>query len=376
MAGIYVHIPFCKKKCIYCDFYSIAAKPGIIDEYVGAVCREAIVRGGALQGEAVRTVYIGGGTPSLLSVGQLSRMVDGLRSAFDLSAVEEFTIEVNPDDVSGEVVRAYVDLGINRVSMGVQSFIDSELRFLNRRHDAMRAVDAYESIISNGISNVSIDLIYGIPGQTLQSWRQSLDMAMRLRPSHISCYSLSYEEGTRLYRMLRSHLIQEVGDETCVKMYELMARVLEDNGYEHYEISNFALPGQYSRHNSSYWDKTPYLGLGASAHSYAGGVRYYNPDSIKSYIDGIACGKAVAVGEELSLCERYDEEVMLRLRTSKGIDAGALRGAYGIPFYDYFMSVVKRFVDSGLMECDGSRYRLSRKGVMLSDMIMRELMYV
>lgn len=376
MAGIYIHIPFCKKKCIYCDFYSIAANPAVVDEYVSALCREAELRKEELASDSVRTVYLGGGTPSLLSAQHLERLTDGLRKVFDFGGVEEFTIEVNPDDVSEELVGLFLRLGINRVSMGVQSFVDEELKFLNRRHDAAQAIRAYGLITSGGIGNVSIDLIYGIPGQTLHSWQQSLDQAMQMQPKHISCYNLTYEEGTRLYRLLEKGNIREVHDEECIAMYEQMIDVLASHGYEHYEISNFALPGYHSRHNSSYWDKSPYLGLGASAHSYVGGTRYYNTSNARAYISEIGQGRIVAEAEEESVSERYDEEVLLRLRTNRGIDAAMLRDTYGEPYYSHFMSEVRQFVASGLIENTGSVYRLSRKGVMLSDMVMRELMYV
>lgn len=376
MAGIYVHIPFCKSKCIYCDFYSVSARHDLMDCYVQSICKEADLRKDELRNEAVKTVYIGGGTPSLLSHEQLILLVDGLRKIFDLSCVEEFTIEVNPDDVSAELVRLYVKLGINRVSMGVQSFVDDELRFLNRRHDSAQAVKAYRLITDGGIDNVSIDLIYGIPGQTLQSWNNSVLKALQLMPKHISCYNLSYEDGTNIYRMLEKGVIREVGDEECVAMYESMTDMLGRHGYEHYEISNFALPAYYSRHNSSYWDKSCYLGLGASAHSYVGGVRFYNPNNIKSYVADISSGKVVAVAEAESKSEQYNEEVMIRLRTSRGVDASILGMTYGEPYHGYFLNAVQEFVDSGLVENKGSVYRLSRRGIMLSDMVIRELMYV
>ena len=210
----------------------------------------------------------------------------------------------------------------------------------------------------------------------MQSWRHSLDVAVNLKPKHISCYNLSYEEGTRLHRMLCNGAIDVVDDDTCVKMYELMTDVLRLNGYEYYEISNFALPGYHSRHNSNYWNKTAYLGLGASAHSYTRGVRSYNPADIKTYMSAIGSGNVAAVGDAESVGERYDEEVMLRLRTSRGLDAAQLRIEYGEPYYSHFLRTARQFVDAGLVENDGSVYRLSRSGVMLSDMIIWELMYV
>ncbi len=348
----------------------------MVNAYLQALCHEAMLRKEGFDCDTIKTVYIGGGTPSLLTDVQLSQLVDGMMHIFDFSHVEEFTIEVNPDDITADIAMSYRQLGINRVSMGVQSFVDAELQFLRRRHDANTAANAYRTILECGINNVGIDLIYGIPGQTLQSWQNSLDVAMGLAPKHMSCYNLSYEEGTPLYRMLDKGGVQVADDDSCIAMYELMTGVLREHGYEHYEISNFAKPGYYSRHNSSYWDKTPYLGLGASAHSYIGGTRYYNPSDIKAYISQIGMGNVVATAEEETMNERYDEEVMLRLRTRRGLDADKLLDVYGEPYYSYFMSAVRQFVDSGLVEQAGSVFCLSGRGVMLSDMVFRELMYV
>lgn len=373
MAGVYVHIPFCKRKCIYCDFYSIASSR-LSDRYVKAVGMEAQLRGQEIAGMAVKTLYIGGGTPSVLSFEQLSVLIEGLRAAIDLSHVEEFTVEVNPDDVTHEFAEQLLKLGVNRVSMGVQSLVDEELVFLNRRHDAKEAMKAYRDLQSAGFNNISIDLIYGIPGQTLDTWKYTLEKALSLQAKHVSCYNLSYEEGTMLYKLRETGRVMECDDNTCVEMYDMLVDMLDGAGYEHYEISNFAMPGFYSRHNSGYWDKTPYLGLGASAHSYDGNMRRYNPDNVKLYVESLENDVVVCVGEQESVDEKYDEDVMLRLRTSRGIDSEWIKSIYGKAYSDYFVNAIRSFVDSGLVIKDGSRYRLSRNGVMLSDMIMRELM--
>ena len=373
MAGVYVHIPFCKRKCIYCDFYSIASSR-LSDRYVKAVGMEAQLRGQEIAGMPVKTLYIGGGTPSVLSFEQLSVLIEGLRAAVDLSPVEEFTVEVNPDDVTHEFAEQLLKLGVNRVSMGVQSLVDEELVFLNRRHDAKEAMNAYCDLQSAGFNNISIDLIYGIPGQTLDTWKYTLEKALSLQAKHVSCYNLSYEEGTMLYKLRETGRVMECDDNTCVEMYDMLVDMLDGAGYEHYEISNFAMPGFYSRHNSGYWDKTPYLGLGASAHSYDGNMRRYNPDNVKLYVESLENDVVVCVGEQESVDEKYDEDVMLRLRTSRGIDSEWIKSIYGKAYSDYFVNAIRSFVDSGLVIKDGSRYRLSRNGVMLSDMIMRELM--
>ncbi len=373
MAGIYVHIPFCKRKCIYCDFYSIGAA-GIEGRYVNALADELRMRKGELRGEAVKTLYFGGGTPSLLSPSQISRIADALRKEVGVDELEEFTIEVNPDDVSEEYIRALAEIGVNRVSMGIQSFVDSELRAINRRHSAADAVAAVDNIRKAGINNISIDLIYGLPSQTIETWRYSVEKAVELDIQHISSYNLSYEEGTRLYFLRERGDIQECDEEICVKMYEYLVARLADAGFEHYEVSNFAKPGRYSKHNSSYWNGSIYLGLGASAHSYDGDVRSYNVADVKRYLSEIEAGKLACEREYATIDEKYDEYVMIRLRTKWGIDVGELKATFGEKYYEHFMKESQSYIKSGKMSRDGTCCRLNEAGVMISDMIIRDLM--
>lgn len=373
MAGIYVHIPFCKRKCIYCDFYSVGVA-GMEERYVKALAAELRMRKDELRGEAVRTLYLGGGTPSLLSPSQISYIADALKKEVGIDELEEFTIEVNPDDVSEKYIRALAEIGVNRVSMGIQSFVDSELLTINRRHSAAEAVAAVDSIRKAGIKNISIDLIYGLPGQTLETWRYSVEKAVELDVQHISSYNLSYEEGTRLYFLRERGDIQECDEETCIKMYEYLVARLADAGFEHYEVSNFAKQGRYSKHNSSYWDGTIYLGLGASAHSYDGDVRSYNVANVKQYLSEIEAGSLVCERETATIDEKYDEYVMIRLRTKWGINADNLMATFGEKYYEHFMKESKPYIKSGKMSCEGSCYRLTEAGVMISDMIIRDLM--
>ena len=373
MAGIYVHIPFCKRKCIYCDFYSLACSAVVIDRYVAAVLREATLRRGELKGE-VHTLYVGGGTPSLLNKEQFSALIKGLSSIFDLSALQEFTIEVNPDDVTAELISIYKAAGVNRVSMGVQSFDDLDLRFINRRHTAQQALDAVKVMRQSGIQNTSIDLIYGIPGQTLDIWWRNVDKVASLGVQHISAYCLSYEEGTPLWHMRERGEVQEVDEDLSVKMFEILIDGLREACYEHYEISNFALPGYESKHNSSYWNGTPYLGLGAAAHSYDGvAERSYNPADLQRYMSCLESGQLPCTRERLSQAERYDEMVMLALRTARGLDATQLELHFGQAAAESFRARARRFLDAGMLQCEGGIYRLTRKGVMVSNMIIADL---
>ena len=372
MAGIYIHIPFCATKCIYCDFFSVAVTAEKRSAYLAALSKEYDARLGELQGEEVGTLYIGGGTPSLLSVDEIA----GLVSMPVLSADAEVTVEVNPDDVTLDFVDGLKRAGVNRVSMGVQSFCDEELEFLRRRHNAAQAKAAVATLRDGGIANLSIDLIYGIPGQSVESWTKSLEEAVALNTPHVSAYSLTYEEGTRLTRMRDRGDFSELDDDLTVALFEQLAATLHDAGYEQYEISNFAKPGWHSRHNSAYWDFTPYLGLGASAHSFDGKVRRYNPLSLKEYLEKVDAA-GVAYEEECETADQlYDEWVMTRLRTRAGMCLDDLEKRFGKKRRQYAAQVVDRHIADGCLVREGSVVRLTRHGVMLSDMVFRDLFIV
>jgi len=376
MAGLYVHIPFCASRCSYCDFFSTLRVSDMGRQYVDAVVAEALLRCDELRGDPVKTLYLGGGTPSQLPLPLLADLMKGLRAVFDLGGVEELTIEANPDDVSPEWCGGIVALGVDRVSMGVQTFEDSILRLIGRRHTAVQVAEAVNRLRAAGISNISLDLIYGLPGQTVNSWKESVDKLLALNPQHVSAYGLTYEQGTRLWHQRERGDVIEVPEEQCLEMYQVLAECLQAAGYEHYEISNFALPGYYSRHNSSYWNDTPYLGLGAAAHSYDGTVRRYNPADLDQYIEVVKAGKPAFQTEELTLWERYDERVMLGLRTARGVDADLLRQDFGDQAWQHFTKDARPHIAAGhLIVKDGNRYVLSRDGIMLSDAIIRDLMW-
>lgn len=375
MAGLYIHIPFCESKCIYCDFYSMANNNHLIDKYIDALLVEAVERKNELNSESLTTVYLGGGTPSLLSITQLSKLVNGLKKVFDFSAVEEFTIEVNPDDVMVEYIQQAKSLGINRVSMGAQSYSDEDLRFINRRHTAKQATDAIHIIKEAGIDNISIDLIYGIPGQNIEIWKNNVDTAISLSVQHISAYTLMYEEGTRLSVMRSLGKITEVDDDVVAAMYDYLVAQLKSNGYTHYEISNFALPGFHSRHNSSYWNLTPYLGLGVAAHSFDGTVRRFNPSNLKKYLDALGEGNLCVEVEKITKAEKYDEYVMLRLRTADGIDADELMHRFDEEYYQFFIEKTKPLVSEGSLINENGRYYIPENHIMISDNITCDLLW-
>lgn len=373
MAGIYIHIPFCRKKCIYCDFYSVVSSHVDYSSYVDYLVREYHQRKTELGDETIKTIYIGGGTPSLLSLDLIQRLKNGLDC---FSNVEEFTIEVNPDDVTTEYAEGLRKIGVNRVSMGVQSFIDEELELINRRHTAQKAIDSYNILKNAGFENMSLDLIFGIPKQTLESWKYSVEKAIELNPTHISAYSLMYEEGTRLTLMRNKGLVEECEDEVSVAMYDYLVPELKKAGYDHYEISNFAKPDRYSRHNASYWDFTPYLGLGASAHSFDGKIRRYNPSNWKNY-EVLVNEQGFAYKEEHeNTDELYNEWVMTMLRTKWGINMHALKERFGQKYFDWANKIIKPYIADGSVVKVEDTIHLTEKGVMVSDMIYRDLFIV
>lgn len=375
MAGIYIHIPFCKKRCIYCDFYS-STDNRLVDKYIDALCIELESRLHEIDKNNITTIYIGGGTPSQLSATQLGEIINFIKSKIDFSLIEEFTIEVNPDDVTYDYIKECITFGINRVSMGIQSFVDEELKIINRRHDSYQAIKAIETIKSAGISNISIDLIYGLPLQTIESWIYSIQKAIEMNVPHISCYNLSYEEGTALYRMREKGEIKECDEDSCIEMYDILVKMLADTDFEHYEISNFAKRGYYSRHNSNYWNLTPYLGLGASAHSFDGSIRRYNPSSIQKYTSNISESSIAYEEEQETLYEQFNEYIMINLRTMWGVNTQKVKTIFGEELRNHLIKYSRRFIETGDLKEKENTIVLSEKGIMLSDYIIRTLMFV
>ncbi len=375
MSGIYIHIPFCASRCVYCDFFS-SVDSSRRGEYVDAVARELALRRDELQGEPVTTVYFGGGTPSTLSSAEREKLFATLSTVVDWGACSEVTFEANPDDVTDDFVASLRDTPVNRLSMGVQSFDDSDLAFLRRRHTAQSAVEAVERCRRAGYENLSIDLIYGLPHQTLDRWNENLQRAVALRVPHLSAYNLIYEEGTALWRMREQGRVAECDDETSLRMFERLMDVLATQGYEHYEISNFALPGQYARHNTSYWRGVPYLGLGASAHSYDGRARRINPSSLSLYIETIGQGRAAFEEEVETVDSLYNERILTSLRTCWGLDMSRLESDFGEARAQYCREQARPHLQAGRMELSGDRLRITRQGIFTSDDIMSDLFWV
>lgn len=371
--GLYIHIAFCRKKCIYCDFYSVGDRKADWHGYVDSLIAELNHKRGQLP-HKLRTIYIGGGTPSLVPPDEFKRLSVALRPY--LSDVEEFTLEVNPDDVSQDLIALWKEAGVNRLSMGIQSFDDRMLAAINRRHSAAGALDAY-GMCREAFDNISIDLIYGLPGQTMEMWRRDVEKAISLRPSHISAYSLMYEPGTALTLLRDRGAVEEVEEAAEEEMMRFLVDSLRNAGYEHYEISNFALPGCRSIHNSSYWHQVPYLGLGPSAHSYDGRrVRSANVADIKGYIrywKGEDHAVAVSTEECLSDTELREEYVMTRLRTREGIDMADFRKRFGLKEYNRLLENSRMYLAEGNLILSDGFMSLSEEAIFISDTVILDL---
>ena len=374
MPGIYVHIPFCRSRCIYCGFYSTTAL-GMRHAYTKAVCREMELRKDYIHGE-FSTVYIGGGTPSQLDACDIERLFHYIYKVFNVAGDAEVTMECNPDDITPDFAGMLGGLPVNRVSMGVQTFSDARLRFLRRRHGADDAWRAVKTLRQAGISNISIDLMFGFPREPLDDWLTDIDHALSLGVEHISAYSLMYEEGTPMYEMLQRGEIKETDEELSLAMYDALADRLKAEGYEHYEISNFARPGFRSRHNSSYWRQEPYIGLGAAAHSFDLRSRQWNTADLNAYVEAVSQGRIPAEREELDARTTFDDIVTTALRTREGIDTDYVERSLGQKYKDHLASEAAPFIAQGLMEQDGASLRLTRRGIYISDSIMSSLMMV
>ena len=386
MAGIYIHVPFCQSRCAYCDFYSTTLLTHRA-AYVDTVCRELQRRISELKGEPINTIYFGGGTPSTLTTAELRRILESCfylcfplqPEAFGSSSnfqLEELTLEANPDDLTEEYIQELLTLPINRISLGIQSFHDRTLRLVGRRHTAEEAIDTVRRLQQAGLTNISIDLIYGLPGETLDDWAYSLDQAIALGVKHISAYHLTYEEGTRLWRMQEQGLVTPIDEEQSVRSFELLREKLLAAGFEHYEISNFALPGYHSRHNSSYWQGTKYIGIGPGAHSYDGNNRRWNLSSLTDYI-ATPHGEDVPHEEEhLTNDERYDERIITELRTARGIDLTGLLADFGEPYHAHCLRCAKPYINRGqLIHTEDNHLCLTPESILVSDAVMRDLLY-
>ncbi len=377
MPSLYVHIPFCQRKCVYCDFYSIETV-SLMDPFLDALDKEIALAAPAGEGVSFDTLFFGGGTPSLLAPRELERIMHSFRSAFVIREDAEITLETNPGTASPEKLRDYLSLGVNRLSIGIQSFDENELRFLGRIHDAGEAVRCVGLAREAGCRNVSVDLMYSLPGQTEGEWEKTLSRALALHPDHVSAYSLIVEDETPLARMVSAKLVSPNPVEAEASLYERTMEVMEQAGFEHYEVSSYARPGFRSLHNSAYWSHADYLGFGPSAHSFwrqGNGeppLRWANVPAVGRYCDSLRKGESpVTMREEVTPAQMCNERIFLGLRSS-GVDLRGLGDEFGLPADR--LALAGALVEDGAAVLEGARLRLTARGYMLCDEIAARMM--
>lgn len=373
MAGIYLHIPFCKQACHYCDFHfstSVKKKPQLVE----MLCRELFLRKEELK-DSVETIYFGGGTPSLLNSEELEKIFQAIFDNFEVSENAEITLEANPDDLSEEVLKMLADSPINRLSIGVQSFFEADLQLMNRAHNSDEALKSL-LLAKKYFDNISIDLIYGIPGLSNENWKKNLQTALELEIPHISSYALTVEPKTALEKFIEKGKIEPVNDETYREQFDMLVNTLTAAGFEHYEFSNFGKPGYHSRNNMAYWMGKAYLGIGPSAHSFDGEKRKWNVSNNSLYIKALEKDEIPQQIEELSMTDRYNEFIMTRLRTKFGVSAEDIEENFGKKYADYFLQETTKFVQDGLLEKKDGHFHITKKGKFLSDGIAADLFYI
>ena len=372
MAGIYIHIPFCKSKCAYCNFFSLASESKIND-YVEALKKEIVLRKIYLGGEIVKTIYFGGGTPSLLSVKNIEEILELLNKNYEIIPNPEITLEINPDTIDREKMSSLKKIGVNRMSVGIQSFDDDDLRYLGRRHDSRHAMQVLEDLKHTDFEKITLDLIYGMPTLTEEKWNKNLDIFFSTGITHLSAYALTVEPKTILGQRIEKGELQSVSEEETIRHYNILVERTKENGFEHYEISNFAKEGFRSQHNSIYWRDEKYLGLGPSAHSYDGKSRQWNISNLTKYIQLVGDAELFYEKEILSTEDKFNEYVMTSLRTSWGCDIEKIERDYGKSYAHHFLKNIKKYLENGEMLKENNTYFLSEEGKLFADGIAADL---
>ena len=369
--NLYIHIPFCQRICIYCDFYVSTARK-LQGEFTDALLGEIALYKQKFPDAQPETVYFGGGTPSILSEEYLTKINEGIRSSFDVISEAEITLECNPNDLTPVKLKTFRDMGVNRLSIGVQSFQDDELKFLTRNHTSGQAKEGIQNARNESFTNISLDLIFGLPGQSPDNWKQNIDAALAFEPEHISVYNLTIEERTYLHKMVHQRKIEMPDENIELDMFLTAIEKLTRAGYEHYEISNYAKPGLRSKHNGSYWMGNHYLGLGPSAHSFDGERRWWNVRDIKKYCDVLRNDNKwpVDVAEELSVQQKCIEYLFLNLRKREGLDIRPFEKLGGFNFYEKFNNSIEKAGE--FIICDVEWVKLSNKGLFLYNKICEE----
>lgn len=374
MSSLYIHIPFCKQACHYCDFHfstSIKKK----GELVAMLCEEIRLRKDEIPDKKLDTIYFGGGTPSLLSSEELKMIFDTVNINFEVRKDAEITLEANPDDLSLENLKTFKNAGINRLSIGVQSFFEEDLQLMNRAHNATEALESIQ-MAKQFFENISIDLIYGIPGMSNERWKTNIEMALSLGLPHFSCYALTIEPNTALKKMIEKGKVKPVDDEAARAHFDILTALLKSEGFTHYEFSNYGRKGYFSENNTAYWFGKPYLGIGPSAHSYDGKNRKWNINNNTLYMRSIAKGELPLEKEELSVTDRYNEYVMTRLRTMWGVDIKEVEERFGEIYKIHLLNEASKEVELGLIEKKEEILKVTQTGKFLSDGIASNLFFI
>ena len=372
MAGIYIHIPFCKQACHYCNFHfstSLHYKNDLVD----ALLRETQLQKEYLGGEEIHTVYFGGGTPSLLTETDLEKIMDSIHKNFPISAEAEISLEANPDDISKKMLQSWKKLGINRLSIGVQSFFEEDLVWMNRAHYASQSIESIHSAQEEGFSNISIDLIYGTPTLSHEKWEKNMNMAVSLDIPHLSCYALTVEPKTPLYKMINQNKAENIDPDLQATQFLQLMDYLDQKGYEHYEISNFAKPGKRSKHNSSYWKGEKYLGLGPSAHSFNGDSRQWNIANNNQYIDSLKQHQLKFEKETLTEKQKLNEYIMISLRTKEGCDLDRVEKIFGEIYKTSILKNAHIYINESKLVLKETCLLLNNEGKLLADGIAADL---
>ena len=373
MSGIYIHIPFCKKACFYCDFhFSVSFK--IKEKIITAICQELIIRKDFFDPkETISSIYFGGGTPSVLSIKEIDEILGAVYSHYNVEKNAEITFECNPDDLTQDYLRELKFVGINRLSIGVQSFNDEYLKWMNRSHDASQSKKSIEYGAEAGFNNITLDLIYGLPQLSNKEWSANLNEALSLPINHLSAYSLTMEENTPYIKLVNQGKYKKPSDDISSSHYQILVQQTTDLGWEHYEVSSFCKPGNYSKHNSSYWSGNKYIGVGPSAHSYDGNSRYWNVSDNKSYLECISTKKRYFESEELTVSNRVNEYLLTGLRTKWGVDLELLSNKYDYNVMSLFEKNIKYWISLNWLEMKDSNMKLTNKGMLFADHISSTL---
>lgn len=375
MAGIYIHIPFCKQACNYCDFH-FSTSMKLKERFVTALIHEISLRKNELEHQVFSSIYFGGGTPSLLSKEELNKILNTIYSCFDISETAEITLEANPDDLTERKLNELKQTVVNRLSIGVQSFREEDLEYMNRAHTAQEAIDCIRLAKTYGFKNITIDLIYGIPNMSNDAWRKNLNLAIALDIPHVSSYALTVEKGTALHYQISKKKAQPVNEYQSAEQFEILMEVMHNSNYEQYEISNFCRENYYSRHNSSYWQDKKYMGFGPSAHSYNGMKRFWNVSNNSRYIKSLQEDILPMEEEPLSVFDKFNEYIMTSLRTSWGCNIAYVENIFSTEFVEHLRMNTLPYIHSGYIEKSHNTYKLTSKGKLIADKISAELFMI